>query len=315
MIVISPAAQQAWQDACAALAQEIPHYQRENKPNLSQLAKAAGAAIDNQPSAFPGRLVTIGNIPVVLAGVRERYRRLSIDDPGKYPPVSILDSPDPEPPDAVLGPAETSDWASWPPDAASKLPIARLPEAPASVNFRAFHLATGFQCQFTLRDWDDDQLMARLRKRVLSMIAAGWSGDAPRPAPAVTQPASTGAAPRPAPATGAPPATPSTALQPVAPASPAVPQIFRAVRLGVSLRPDGRVLAQFFGAGRKYADISTVRTPESLAEMLSLAGDWTPAHFTAPATYDVSMTVEWVASEKLNTQHKPYKDIVQILST
>lgn len=322
MIMISPAAQQAWQDACTELAAEIPHYTgKDGKPNLVQLAKAASACADEEQALLgTGRLVTMENVTAVSTAIRARYERKSAEDPGKYPPLAAASPPETEPPgrdpaDDVEPDKQQQPVMPAPVDTSFDIVhhlLTDLPEAPASVNFRAFHLATGFQCQFTLRDWDDDQLMARLRKRVLSMIAAGWSGDAPRPAPAVTQPASTGTAPRPAPTTVTPPAVPSTPPQPAAPASPAVPQAFQAVRLEVAPRPDGRVNVLFFGAGRKYADISTVRTPEYLTEMLSLTGDWTPAHFAAPATYDMDVVVEWVASEKLNAQQKPYKNIVRV---
>lgn len=83
-------------------------------------------------------------------------------------------------------------------------------------------------------------------------------------------------------------------------------------RLEVTPRADGRVDAKFFQHEHKYPDMTAVKTPDDLCALLAKTGQWTPAHFAAAAQYQVKMVIDWVNSDKLNKNNKPYKNIVEI---
>ena len=127
-----------------------------------------------------------------------------------------------------------------------------------------------------------------------------------RPAPVVTnQPnpnvTNSAAAPAPAPA-------PSQPVQENA-ADNGVIQVAKVV---VTPRTDGKTKVEFFGAGRKYADLSSVMTPDSLANLFGAIGGWTPEHFVVATEYQVSFSAYWRNSEKMNSAGKPYRNVVRL---
>lgn len=121
----------------------------------------------------------------------------------------------------------------------------------------------------------------------------------------------------PAPANPAPIAAQVSA--PIAPAAPApatqaTPQIFtmQIERMETTPRSDGKVDAKFFQAGHQYPDLTAAKAPDALVAMLAQTGQWTAAHFAAATQYPVKWIIEWVNSDKLNKNGKPYKNIVAI---
>lgn len=106
---------------------------------------------------------------------------------------------------------------------------------------------------------------------------------------------------------------------PIAPATPApatqaTPQMFtmQIERMEITPRADGKVDAKFFQAGHQYPDLTTAKPPDALVAMLAQTGQWTAAHFAAATQYPVKWIIEWVNSDKLNKNGKPYKNIVAI---
>ena len=127
-----------------------------------------------------------------------------------------------------------------------------------------------------------------------------------RPAPVTNQPnpnvkTNSAAAPAPAPA-------PSQPVQENA-ADNGVIQVAKVV---VTPRTDGKTKVEFFGAGRKYADLSSVMTPDSLANLFGAIGGWTPEHFVVATEYQVSFSAYWRNSEKMNSAGKPYRNVVRL---
>jgi hypothetical protein len=126
----------------------------------------------------------------------------------------------------------------------------------------------------------------------------------PQPAPATQAPVPAGAkaAPAPVPATPAPAATPATGGGAV-----------EVNRVTVTPNAEGKTKIEFWKTGRKYPELQATWTPERAAELFAkLDASWTAAHFQAATAYDVTFTVEWVNSQKLNTKGIPYKDIVDL---
>lgn len=123
-----------------------------------------------------------------------------------------------------------------------------------------------------------------------------------RPAPVTNQPnpnVKTNAAAAPAPA-------PSQPVQ----ANAADNGVIQVAKVVVTPRTDGKSKVEFFGAGRKYADLSSVMTPDSLANLFG--SGWTPDHFMVATEYQVSFSAYWRNSDKLNSSGKPYRNVVKL---
>ncbi len=180
-------------------------------------------------------------------------------------------------------------------------------EAPASWNIR--YRVNGFDEQLTLRGESfasiKDQVDAA-RAYVKTNFAPGARAAADavnteptEPAALTAPPAGSGAQ-----ATAAAPSTP-TAL-----ASAGKLHAITITKLEVVPRADGRVDLKFYGAGHKYPDLLSTRTPENAVELLAATGQWTQQHFAGAGVYQVKMLIEWTESEKRNAQGNPYRDIV-----
>lgn len=115
------------------------------------------------------------------------------------------------------------------------------------------------------------------------------------------------------PATGNPPpiAPPLPANPPQSPTAAATGGTIHAVKLDIEIRKDGRANLEFFAAGHRYADISTVRNIDAALELLAPAGGFTPAHIVDGASYTINALIDWTPG-KNNSQGKPYKDISAI---
>jgi len=128
-----------------------------------------------------------------------------------------------------------------------------------------------------------------------------------RPAPVTNQPnpnvTNSAAAPAPAPAPSQP--VQENENQPEG-------GVIRVVKVLVTPRTDGKSKVEFFGAGRKYADLSSVMTPDSLANLFGAIGGWTPEHFMVATEYPVSFNAYWRNSDKMNSAGKPYRNVVRL---
>lgn len=127
-----------------------------------------------------------------------------------------------------------------------------------------------------------------------------------RPVPAPSQPnpnvkTNAAAAPAPAPA-------PSQPVQ----ANAADNGVIQVAKVVVTPRTDGKTKVEFFGAGRKYADLSSVMTPDSLANLFGAIGEWTPEHFMVATEYPVSFNAYWRNSDKVNSAGNPYRNVVRL---
>ena len=155
-----------------------------------------------------------------------------------------------------------------------------------------------------------DEVMAHFREM---FTAHEWHFAEPtRPAPAkpaapdtsgVDKALETGKAVLPPPATKAPaPAKPAGGPKEVI--------HFTASKITVTPKEDDKATVEFWGAGRKYADIYCTQKVESLVTLFG--GGWTAQHFQSAASYDVKLTVAYTLSDKLNSKNNPYKDLVSI---
>jgi len=86
--------------------------------------------------------------------------------------------------------------------------------------------------------------------------------------------------------------------------------VIQVVKIVVTPRTDGKSKVEYFGAGRKYADLSSVMTPDSLANLFG--SGWTPDHFMVATEYQVSFSAYWRNSEKMNSAGKPYRNVVRL---
>lgn len=86
--------------------------------------------------------------------------------------------------------------------------------------------------------------------------------------------------------------------------------VIQVVKIVVTPRTDGKTKVEFFGAGRKYADLSSVMTPDSLANLFG--SGWTPDHFMVATEYPVSFNAYWRNSDKMNSAGKPYRNVVRL---
>lgn len=86
------------------------------------------------------------------------------------------------------------------------------------------------------------------------------------------------------------------------------------IKLKLSPRDDEKVTVDLFAAGREFADLHMVKSPDDLADMF---GDnfepeinWEPAK---PKTYNVELWATWELSERLNSKGNPYKNVTEIM--
>ena len=85
---------------------------------------------------------------------------------------------------------------------------------------------------------------------------------------------------------------------------------FTASKITVTPKEGDKATVEFWGAGRKYADIYCTQKVESLVTLFG--GGWTAKHFQSAATYDVKLTAAYTLSDKLNAKQNPYKDVVSV---
>jgi len=201
-------------------------------------------------------------------------------------------------------------------------------EAPAVVFTQLYGKKGGQVIQFNLTCRGNtgteaiDQIMAAIRyageRYKLSVDRPDVSVAAPErlpehPATLAAQQAQPApvAQPAPAPASAAP-ASPANVTTYTAPGAG---NTIHAVRLEVVPNASGKVTLRWYEAGHNYPDITTTRTVEKAAELLASTGeDWKPEHMRMVQQFTVRHVIRWRASEKMNTQGKPYKDIVSIVS-
>lgn len=87
------------------------------------------------------------------------------------------------------------------------------------------------------------------------------------------------------------------------------------IKIKLTPRDDEKVTVDLFAAGREYADLHVVKTPDALAEMFG--DDWEPEINWDPTkakVYNVEMWATWELSERLNSKGNPYKDVTEIES-
>ena len=105
--------------------------------------------------------------------------------------------------------------------------------------------------------------------------------------------------------------TPAAAQPPVAPPAGSG-AVFKAEKMVITPRADGKVDIEFFAANHQYHDLKTTKTVDAAIAMLAPIAPFTAANFSTAATYPVSINVRYVNSEKLNKAGNPYKDLVDI---
>lgn len=188
-------------------------------------------------------------------------------------------------------------------DAAPKELVRTWTEAPNSANIRA--TIDGHDWQVTIRADTFKELSERIA--FINKWVDQHNGNGKKQSSPVNPQSPSVAIPAPI------PAAPSTSVAP-AQITQVAPQIFtmHIERMETTPRADGKIDAKFFQADHKYPDLTAAKTPDSLVAMLAQTGQWTPAHFAAAAQFPVKFVVEWVNSDKLNKNGKPYKNIVSI---
>lgn len=138
--------------------------------------------------------------------------------------------------------------------------------------------------------------------------------------PAVNAPSTPAIAKQPAAGTMTPtaPGAPVPAA-PKTPASSAGETVLRGgtfdiVKIEVLPKTDGKVEVKFWASGRKFADLTAVKTPEAMAKMFAegTGAGWLPEHFSKVGAYETALKVYWVPSEKTNSNGVPYKNLSKI---
>jgi hypothetical protein len=87
--------------------------------------------------------------------------------------------------------------------------------------------------------------------------------------------------------------------------------VFDINKITVISRDDGKMQADLFAPNLKFKVLSVIGNAEKLAEVFGAKG-FTAAHFAGPSTYPVTMKVTWKASDKLNANGQPYKNVVSV---
>lgn len=85
-------------------------------------------------------------------------------------------------------------------------------------------------------------------------------------------------------------------------------QVFKADKVVIEPKPDGKVRVNFWQTGRKYADLYGTKSADKWADLFG----WDESAFSEPETYGVSVEVGYTLSDKTNDKGNPYKDIEYI---
>ena len=89
-------------------------------------------------------------------------------------------------------------------------------------------------------------------------------------------------------------------------------QLFHADKMVIKPRADGKTLIEFWGANRKFADVSQVWTFENAVKNLQSLGAFTLQHVQTLSEYPISANICFVFSDKKNTAGNPYKNVTVI---
>ena len=83
-------------------------------------------------------------------------------------------------------------------------------------------------------------------------------------------------------------------------------------KMVIKPRADGKTLIEFWGANRKFADVSQVWTFENAVKNLQSLGAFTLQHVQTLSEYPISANIYFVFSDKKNTAGNPYKNVTGI---
>ena len=83
------------------------------------------------------------------------------------------------------------------------------------------------------------------------------------------------------------------------------------VKVAITPKPDNKVELKLFGQGHKYPDLYHNGTVQQVLAALSTTGlEWNESHLKSASEFDAHFFADWRNSEKLNTNGKPYKNVV-----
>ncbi len=187
----------------------------------------------------------------------------------------------------------------------TRLDIIAPPESQFSVNWQMTG-KHGEPVQITMRGITLDDVLAVFVARndfVEKALAGGWSWpNAPKSAPAAA-----------APAVAAPSAPVSAPASNGGGGFASKPrESFRAVKMEVTPKPDGKAELKFYAASHNFPDIYVTRSHADLVKLLAKTAPWAPENFGAANTFNIDYMVEYTLSEKLNSRGNHYKDIADI---
>lgn len=181
----------------------------------------------------------------------------------------------------------------------------------ASTNFywtfgkqEVFNLQTTIRSQLT-----DAQITAHLDTVKRSLLAVDKMGGK---AKAVATPGASTKATTAAGNTQAPPPAGQKAPTPTTPANGKAVQSFVATQMEVMPKPDGKAEVKFYAEGHKYPDLYATKTVTQWIDTLKECGAWETSHFAAATMYACDMRVDWVESDNLNKNGKPYHNLVSL---
>lgn len=214
-----------------------------------------------------------------------------------------------------------SEYEEQPDNNTPVIPDYPLPEA-GGIAWTDVYSKTGSKINLTARATNLIKAATELRQAVQFVTKEfGWLATPPthgnppprsEPKPAVVAtvtptPVPTPVAPAPAvlpaPATPAPAATPPQTVG---------GGTVHATRMDVTPRADGKTKLEFFATGHQYADVSVIRAPEQLIELLAAVTSTNVDFFKQPNKYSVNYLIDWKPSTKLKQSGKPYEDIVAV---
>lgn len=90
--------------------------------------------------------------------------------------------------------------------------------------------------------------------------------------------------------------------------------VLNIVKLDISPRADGKCDLKFYGNDKaqpknKYPDLTWVTTADYAIDKLKTVAGFSGEHFAMVGSYDLKCKLVWVASEKLNRNGAPYKNV------
>jgi hypothetical protein len=105
--------------------------------------------------------------------------------------------------------------------------------------------------------------------------------------------------------------------EPVEAAEGATNGVMHIVKVGIAIRTDARLDVLFYaidnGFVHKYPDIKSTRTVEQAIDLFKVIGlEYTPEQINKNQELDLKFKLWWRNSDKLNSNAKPYKNIVSI---